>query len=116
MAHNISFKYAWEGTKYAFSTQPNFKVHAVIGALTIISGVVFRVSQTEWLFLILAITLVITAEMANTAIESMTDLIEEKHHKHAKIAKDVSAGMVLLTAIAAVIIGLAIFAPKLLVY
>ena len=57
--------------------------------------------------------MVLIAEMVNTALESMTDLIEEKYHVKAKIAKDVSAGMVLVSAISSLIVGLIIFVPKL---
>lgn len=114
MTHHISFKHAWDGIKYASSTQPNFRVHAIIGALVIVFAIVLQVSLVEWIVLLLTITLVIVAEMINTSIEAMTDLIEEKHHRHAKIAKDVSAGMVLISAISAVIVGLVIFVPKIL--
>ena len=114
MAHHISFKHAWDGIKYASSTQPNFRIHAIIGALVVVFAIVLQVSRIEWIILLLTITLVIMAEMINTSIEAMTDLIEEKHHHHAKIAKDVSAGMVLISAISAVIIGLLIFVPHIL--
>lgn len=112
MSHHISFKYAWEGIKYAFTTQPNFQVHAFFSLITIVAGIYFNLSSIEWLILAFTITLVIVSEMINTALESMTDLIHEKHHLKAKIAKDVSAGMVLVSAIAAVIVGLTIFIPK----
>ena len=112
--HRIGFKHAWEGIFYSFTTQPNFRVHAIAGTSAFLLGVVLQISRTEWLILLITITLVLVAEMINTSLEAMTDLIQEKHHQHAKIAKDVSAGMVLTSVITAVIVGLAIFLPKIL--
>jgi diacylglycerol kinase (ATP) len=112
MAHHISFKYAWEGIQYAYSTQPNFRYHSLFALIAVLIGLWLNISANEWLILLLTITLVIVAEMINTAIESMTDLIHDQHHKHAKIAKDVSAGMVLVSAIGSVVIGAVIFLPK----
>ncbi|MBI2009641.1 MAG: diacylglycerol kinase family protein [Candidatus Chisholmbacteria bacterium] len=114
MAHGITFKHALEGIKYAFSTQPNFRVHGIIALAVILAGLFFGLSPVEWLIIIFTFSLVFTTEMINTALESMTDLIEEKNHQSAKIAKDVSAGMVLISALAAVVVGLVIFIPKLL--
>lgn len=112
MIHKIGFKHAWEGMKYAFTTQPNFKVHSLVALAAIFVGLLLRLSRIEWLTLMFTICLVFVAEMINTAIESMTDLIEKKHHLKAKIAKDVSAGMVLVAAISSIIVALLLFVPK----
>ena len=112
MIHQIGFKYALQGIKYAFFTQPNFKVHSLFALLALLLAWWLHLNQLEWLVLLLTISLVIVTEMINTAIESMTDLIEEKYHQKAKIAKDVSAGMVLLASTLSVIIGLILFIPK----
>ncbi len=114
MHHRIGFKYAWEGIKYAFTTQPNFLVHSLAAAAAVFLGLWLKISSLEWLVLVLTISLVFIAEMINTALESMTDLIEEKHHQHAKIAKDVSAGMVLLASVSSVLVGAILFTPKIL--
>lgn len=71
-------------------------------------------SQLEWLIILFTIVLVFIAEMVNTAIESMTDLITVRYSRHAKAAKDVAAGMVLVTAISALIVAAAIFLPYLI--
>lgn len=113
MTHGITFKHAVEGVKYAFLTQPNFRVHTLIALTVVAAGLFFRLSYLEWVIITLTISLVFVTEMINTALESMTDLIQEKEHQKAKIAKDVSAGMVLISALAAVIVGLVIFLPKL---
>ncbi len=114
MSHHISFKYALAGIKYAFCTQPNFRIHITIALLVILGAALLQVPRLEWLILLFTISLVVVAEMINTSLESMTDLIEEKYHQNAKVAKDVSAGMVLITAISSVLIGLIIFLPKII--
>lgn len=116
MAHHITFKHALEGVKYALTTQPNFRIHALVALAAIVAGLFFGLSYLERLVILFTITLVFIAEMINTAIESMVDLIQEEEHQKAKIAKDVSAGMVLITATASVIVGLVIFLPKILAF
>lgn len=114
MGHKISFKNAWNGLVYVCRTQPNMRVHFIVATLVIIAGWYFSLARLEWLILLFTISLVMVAEMVNTAIESMTDLITTEHRQQAKVAKDVSAGMVLLTAMLSVIVGVYIFAPYLL--
>ncbi len=111
--HTISFKHAWDGVWYAVTTQPNFQVHTLASFAVIFSARHFEVSRTEWAILLFAIALVLVAEMLNTAIESVTDILILEFNKHAKIAKDVAAGMVLLSVVLAVIVGLVIFLPYL---
>lgn len=111
--HTISFKHAFSGIFYFFRTQPNFRIHLLATIVVLIAAFYFQVTRSEWLILLLTITMVLVAEMLNTAVESMTDLITIKRHKHAKIAKDVAAGMVLSTAILSILVGLVIFAPYL---
>lgn len=112
--HHISFKTALAGISWAVRTQPNFRVHLVLSLLALLGGWFFRVSTTEMLILIFTIVLGLSAEMVNTAIESMTDLITKEWKAEAKIAKDVSAGMMLVTAFGALIVALVIFLPRIL--
>lgn len=114
--HHISFKNAWNGILYAFTTQPNFRVHLLLALLALLSGYFLKISSIEFTILILTIAIGLGAEMINTSIESMTDLITSDWKKEAKIAKDVSAGMMLLTAIGALLVWLAVLLPKLLNY
>ena len=72
------------------------------------------IDRNEWLTLTLMITIVLAAEGVNTAIEAAVDLASPTYHPLAKIAKDVGAGTVLLTAVASVIVGLLLFLPHLL--
>lgn len=111
--HHISFLHAWDGIVHNFTTQPNFRVHLAFAIAAITAGYYFDIEAWQWLIIIFTITLVIVAEMINTALEAMVDLITSEYRKNAKVSKDTSAGMVLVTAIAAVIIGIVIFLPHL---
>jgi len=112
--HHISFKTALDGIGWAVRTQPNFRVHIVLSLLALLGGWFFRVTMTEMLILIFMIILGLSAEMINTAIESMTDLITREWRQEAKIAKDVSAGMMLITAVGALVVAAVIFVPYIL--
>lgn len=113
--HTISFKHAFEGIAYTFKTQPNFKVHSLVAALVLFGAWFFNLPSTEIAIIIFTISLVMIAEMINTAIESVVDLITDKLQPQAKIAKDVSAGMVLVSVIFAVLIAIFIFVKYLIV-
>lgn len=112
--HTISFKHALEGVIYTFQTQPNFQVHTLFAFLAILAGFFFHITNAEWAVIVFIIGLVLVAEMINTSIEAVVDLHTEQFHELAKTAKDVSAGMVLITALMAVITGFLVFLPHLL--
>ena len=111
--HHISFKNAFAGLFWAIKTQPNFRVHMVISALVVSLGMYLGVSSVEMSVILFTILLGLSSEMINTALEAMTDLITTEWKEQAKIAKDVSAGMMLLVAMGAVLIALFIFIPYL---
>ena len=114
MIHHISFRHAWNGIRYAFLNQPNFRVHSFVALFVLIAGVLLHLERIEWLILLFTITLVLVAEMVNTSLESLTDLVTQETQPQARIAKDVAAGMVLLTAIMAILVGLVILIPHIL--
>jgi len=109
-----SFKYAFEGIHYAFKNDQNLFIHLLFAFLVINVSIYLRVLPYQMAILGLTMMMVITAEMINSAIEKMVDLITKEHRQEAKIAKDVAAGMVLVTALAAAIIGTLIFFPYVL--
>jgi diacylglycerol kinase len=109
-----SFGYALTGIKLFFKTQHNAWIHALAAAIVITLGFVLKVNMNEWCWLIAAIALVVVSEMLNTAIEFFTDLISPDFHLQAAKIKDVAAGAVLISAIAAASIGMIVFLPKLL--
>jgi len=111
-----SFKYALNGVFTALSICRNLKIHYLVAFIAIASGFYFNITYLEFAIILLAITLVVTLEMINTALEKVVDLLTEKYHILALIAKDVSAGAVLIASIMAFIIGALIFGPYLLAH
>lgn len=112
--HKVSFKHAFDGFIYAIRTQPNFRFHLLATVMVVFLGMYFSIDPIEWLILVFTINTVLVAEMVNTSIEAMVDLITLERRADAKIAKDVSAAMVLVSAILSVIVALIIFLPKIL--
>ncbi|HEX6481388.1 MAG TPA: diacylglycerol kinase family protein [Ktedonobacteraceae bacterium] len=108
-----SFGFASAGLWYALRTQRNVRVHVTVAILAILLGVILRISAVEFAMIFVAITGVFIAEMFNTAFEICVDLASPEYHPLAKIAKDVAAGAVLLSAMLAVMIGLFVFGPHL---
>lgn len=111
-----SFKYAVSGIVYCIKTQRNILIQLFFAVLAIFLGIFLKISKFEWAIIIFTIMFVIFAEMINTAVESVVDLATEEYHEKAKIAKDVAAGAVLISAINAICMGLIIFLDKLIVY
>ncbi len=109
-----SFVYAFKGIAHAFKTQANFRIHLLISALVIMGGFWYGISTAEWIWIIFAIGMVISAELFNTALEILTDLVSPCKNEKAGKAKDLAAGAVLMAAITAAAIGLVIFLPKIL--
>lgn len=109
-----SFKYAFEGVFYALKHNRNLRIHFGVAILVIIFSIFFKVNPFEMGILGIMILLVISAEMINSAIEEIVDLVTKEHRKEAKIAKDVTAGMVLVAALGSVIVGVLIFTPHIL--
>ena len=108
-----SFKYAIEGFLASFKTERNLKIHMMMMVLVILMGVYFQISRMEWFFCMICFAIVISAELFNTAIEEVVDLVMPHKHEKAKLAKDISASAVLVVAFFSLLIGIAIFLPKL---
>lgn len=106
-----SFRHAFAGLFYALKHNQNLRIHFGVTILVIIASILFRVNAFEMGILGVMILLVISAEMINTSIEKMVDLISTEHRMEAKIAKDVAAGMVLVSALGSIIVGILIFVP-----
>jgi len=108
----LSFKYAIKGLIVIIREEPNALVHSAAAFLVIILGLYFRITPTEWCFVLFAIGMVITAEVFNSAIERLTDITSPGYNEKAGKIKDMAAGGVLFAAIVAAIVGLIIFIPK----
>ena len=107
----LSFKYAFDGLVSAVKEEPNLKFHFLTALLVLIFSFFLHIDKTDLIIVILLIGFVITVELTNTAIESVVDHFTQKDHPGAKLAKDISAGAVLIAAVTASIIGLIIFLP-----
>ncbi len=108
-----SFNYAIEGIVYALRTQRNMRIHVTAATLVLIAALFFRVSRLEFLVLVLTIAFVIGTELVNTAVEATIDVATQSFDPFAKIAKDVAAGAVFVSAICAMIVGYVVFFGRL---
>ncbi|HWM23764.1 MAG TPA: diacylglycerol kinase family protein [Chthoniobacterales bacterium] len=106
-----SFRHAIAGIWRMIRCQHNAWIHAAATVIVIAAGFLFRVSAADWCWIILALSIVWTAEALNTAFEFLADATSPEFHPLVRDAKDVAAGAVLITAVAAAIIGAIIFWP-----
>lgn len=109
-----SFRYAFQGLIDLFKSQPNARIHLLAIVVVVAASYYFHLSLVEWSLVVICITIVLTAEALNTALEYLTDLVSPDHHPLAGKAKDVAAAAVLIAAVGAIITGSIIFIPKLL--
>ena len=109
-----AFGYAFSGWWYVIQTQRNAWIHALFSVLAVLMSFWLQIQLHDWAVILIAITLVWMAEFLNTALEAVVDLASPKHHRLAKIGKDVGAAAVLIAALASVLIGLLILGPPLL--
>ena len=108
-----SLEFALTGIFTAFKEERNMRKHALSAILAIVAGFLFGISVTEWLFLLLSVSLVIAFEIMNSALENVVDLASHYHFDMlAKKAKDMAAGAVLVVSLFAAVTGLIIFIPR----
>ena len=111
-----SFGYAVLGVAEVFKKEQNFKVHTLAAILALLLGYLLKISPWEWCFLVVVIALVFAFEMANTAIEKLCDVEEPNQNETIRAVKDISAGMVLVCAVGALVVGIVIFLPKIIAF
>jgi len=104
-----SYKYAIKGLKHLLMLENNARIHLAATLIVLVLSVYFRIEKTEWLWILLAITLVWTTELLNTAIEKIVDFISPEYHPTAGKIKDLAAAAVLIAAIFALATGSIIF-------
>lgn len=108
-----SFGYAWKGIRCCIGKEQNLSFHLIATAITVTAGFALGINRTEWIVVILCIGVVIAAELFNTAIERLVDLVSPERHPLAGQVKDIAAGAVLVCAATAAIIGVTLFLPYL---
>jgi len=108
-----SFKYAFNGIKCCIGKEQNLSFHLIATVIVITTGFILGISHMEWIIITFCIGLVIAAELVNSAIERLVDLVSPERHPIAGQVKDIAAGAVLVCATVATIIGIIIFSPYL---
>ncbi len=107
----LAVRNALNGLRMAFKNERNFRIEICCACIALVMAILLKLNQVSWLIIVLNICLVLTAELLNTAIESLADLACKEINPVIKIIKDVSAAAVLLTALTAVVCALIIFIP-----
>ncbi|MDD7150487.1 MAG: diacylglycerol kinase family protein [Bacilli bacterium] len=110
-----SVKNCLDGISYVTKNEKNFKREIALGIIALILSYILKIDKIEFIIVLTMICLVLTTEIINTAIERTVDLVTKEYHELARIAKDVSAGSVLVTSIFSLIIGIIIFIPKIII-
>ncbi len=111
-----SFSFAWQGLKYCFTREPNFRIHIFISVVAVLLAIFLNVSAIEWMVIALCIAMVLSLEIINTAIENICNIVYKEQHSGIKTIKDLAAGAVLLGALLAAVCGTIIFLPKIITY
>ena len=109
-----SFKYAFNGIKTCINNEQNMFIHFTVATIVVIGAIIFKISVIEWMLCLVMIALVFAAELINTSIEAVCDLVSQEENKLIKVAKDTAAGAVLVFAFSAFLIGIMIFIPKII--
>lgn len=109
-----SFKYALLGLIHILRGERNARIHLGVAVVVLLAGAILGLSTSEMAAIFFAVIIVFLAEIINTALEKTLDLIEKNHNPQIKIIKDMAAGAVLVASVAALVIGIAIFAPYVL--
>lgn len=107
-----SFTYAFNGLRILLREEHNSRIHLFATVCVVVAGLVFQISLLEWVAVVFAIGMVFGGEIFNSAIEDLADVVCPERDERIKKVKDLSAAAVLVSAIAALTIGLVIFIPK----
>jgi len=109
-----SFQAAFRGIFISIKSERNIRIHFVAAILVTLAGLIFKISTTYWIIILILFALVIATEMINTALEKLADLVEPNLNNQIRDIKDISAAAVLWTSIVSVIVGFLIFAPQII--
>lgn len=109
-----SAKHAFHGVKMVYKEEPNFRIHIRVALLVVLFGFLLSVTLIEWMLLAVVMGLVLVAEIINSLIERLLDLIKPTTNTYIKEMKDVMAAAVVVCAVVSVIVGLIIFLPKII--
>jgi diacylglycerol kinase (ATP) len=110
---SASFRAAFRGLGLMLTTEPNARIHALATIIVLSLGFLLDIDRTEWLIVILTVALVWSLEAINTALEAICDVVSPEQNPKVGRAKDVAAGAVLIAAVAAVLVAILVFGPRL---
>lgn len=108
----MSFGYAFSGIKTALKREPNIRIHLVLALLAIILAFFLKFNPVEWIILAFTISFVLILELVNTTLEALVNIVSPEVKEEARVAKDVSAAAVLISAILALFVGAFLYLPK----
>ena len=106
-----SVKYSVEGLMYAYKNEQSMLLHFMACVAVLLCGLIFSITGTEWLILILALTVIMVVELFNTAIEAVVDMVTLELNPLAKIAKDCGSAAAFVVSIITFVISISIFLP-----
>jgi len=109
-----SIGYAVKGAVKLITTEHSVMVQSSVAVLLVIAGFYYEITQTEWMFQILAFGLVLSIEGLNTAVEKIADFIHPDYHERIGFIKDIAAGAVFFAAMSAIAIGMIIYVPRIM--
>ncbi len=109
-----SFKYAINGLKILIRNEHNSRINLVAMIIAIVLGIILKISNIEWIAIVIVIGFVFSTEIINSAIEKLADFVSPDYHETIKKVKDLSAAMVLVCALVSLIVGIIVFIPKII--
>lgn len=108
-----SFRHAFRGLGFAIRSEIHVRIHFAATSVVIGAGLYFDLSSTEWCSVSLAIGLVVASEILNTAIERLVDIVRPEHNTAAGQVKDTASAAALVASLAAAVVGILVFGPRL---
>ena len=109
-----SFKFSFDGLKYAYMHEQSLLLHVLVMAIVIICGVVFNATVMQWVMIIVMGAIIQVVELLNTSIEAVVDMVTQEYHPLAKIAKDTASAACFVADMVAAAMWLYVFLPKIL--
>lgn len=110
-----SFKFSFDGLKYAYLHEQSLALHVIIMFIIITCGFVFKITPIQWVITLVMGALILVSELFNTSIEAVVDLVTEEFHPLAKIAKDTASAATFVASIIAAGMWITVFLPKIIV-
>jgi len=109
-----SFKFSFDGLKYAYTHEQSLALHVIVMAIIIACGFGFHITPLQWVITLVMGALILVAELFNTSIEAVVDMVTEEYHPLAKVAKDTASAACFVADLIAAGMWLVVFAPKII--